>query len=103
MIDLLKKNLYVGIGLLSMTQTKIKEIGKKLAEDSKLGEEEGKKFVDELLKQAEEGKENLHGQISKIVEKTVHSINLPCQNNFDRIEKEIKKLQEAVAKLSEKK
>ncbi len=102
MIDLLKKNLYVGLGLLSMTQNKIVEVGKKLAEESKLSEDEGKKFVDELMKQAEESKENLQAQVSKIVEKTVMTMKLPCSTGFERMEVELKKLQEAVARLEEK-
>jgi len=101
MIDLLKKNLYVGLGLVSMTKDKIAEVGKKLAE-SKLSEEEGKKFMEELMKQADESKASLQAQVSKIVEKTVTSMKLPCTTGFENIEKEIKKLQEAVARLEEK-
>ena len=102
MIDLLKKNLYVGLGLVSMTKDKIAEVGKKIAEESKLSEDEGKKFMDELMKQADESKTNLQAQVSKIVEKTVTSMKLPCTAGFENIEKEIKKLQEAVARLEEK-
>jgi len=102
MIDLLKKNLYVGLGLVSMTKDKIAEVGRKIAEESKLSEEEGKKFMDELMKQADESKSSLQAQVSKIVEKTVTSMKLPCSTGFEKMEKEIKKLQEAVARLEEK-
>ena len=101
-MDLLKRNLYVGLGLVSMTRDKIMEAGKKIAEESKLSEDEGKKFVDELLKQADESKENLQAQISKIVEKTASSIRLPCATNFEKINEEIKKLNQSLARIEEK-
>lgn len=101
MIDLLKKNLYVGLGLVSMTRDKIVEVGKKIAEDSKLSESEGKKFVDELLKQADESKENLQAMISKAVEKTASSVRMPCTANFEKMGEELKKVNQALARIEE--
>ena len=56
MLEQLKKNMFIGIGLMAMTRTRIMEFGKKLAEDSKLSEDEGKKLVDDLLTQADDMK-----------------------------------------------
>ena len=46
MIDQLKKNMFIGIGLMSMTKERVREFGRKLAEDSKLSEAEGEKLVE---------------------------------------------------------
>ncbi len=101
MMELLKKNLYVGLGLVSMTRDKIAEVGKKIAEESKLSEAEGKKFVDELLKQADESKANLQNMISKAVEKATSSARLPCNSNFEKLSEEIKKINQTLARIEE--
>ncbi len=102
MIEMLKKNAYVGLGLVAMTQSKIMELGKKIAEESKLPEEEGRKFVGDLLKQADESKAALQEQVTKIVEKTVSSMKLPCTSHFEKLETDVKSLHEAIARLEEK-
>ncbi len=92
MLELLKKNVLIGIGLASMTQAKIKELGKKLAEESKLPEEEGEKFVNELMSQAEETKKSLEEQMGNVVEKALTTLKLPCNSGFDRLEVELKSI-----------
>lgn len=102
MIDLVKKNLLIGLGIVSMTQSKLKELGKKLADESKMSEKEGKKFVDEFMKQAEETKGNIETQVSKVVEKTVKNLKFPCTSGFEKIGKDMKKLNETLARIEEK-
>lgn len=102
MFDLLRKNLLLGIGLASMTQSKLKEIGKKLAEEGKLSREDGEKFVEDLIKQADETKSNVEKQISSVMEKTMGKMKLPCTEGFDRMEKELKELRAAVGKLQKR-
>lgn len=102
MLDLLKKNVMIGIGLASITQTKLKEMGKKIAEDSKLSEAEGEKFVSDILKQAEDAKSSMEKKVTEIVEKTVAKMKLPCSSNFDKVLEEIKELKAEIKKLEKK-
>ena len=53
LFDTLKKTLYAGVGMAFLTRDKIEEMAKKLAEEAKLSEADGKKFIDELLKTAQ--------------------------------------------------
>jgi polyhydroxyalkanoate synthesis regulator phasin len=98
MLDLLKKNILIGVGLASMTQNKLKEIGKKLAEESKLSEEEGEKFINEILKQAEDTKSSFEKQISSTMEKVMQKIKPPCFCEIEKLRKEIKELKELLEK-----
>ncbi len=100
MLDLLKKNLMVGVGLASMTQDKIKEFGEKLAEESKLTQKEGEKLVKDLMKQAEETKSGFEKQLNDVIEKVYSKIKLPCTDRFDSLEKEIKSLKAEIKKLT---
>ena len=53
MFELIKKTLLTGVGLAVMTKDKVEELGKDLASQARLSENEGKEFVDHLLTQSE--------------------------------------------------
>ena len=46
MFELIKKTLLTGVGLAVMTKDKVEELGKELASQAKLSENEGKEFVE---------------------------------------------------------
>ncbi len=92
MFDVLKKTMLMGIGIASMTKDKIKEFGKKISEENKLNEEEGKKLVKDLLKQSEKAKENLEAQIQKFVKASLEKLDIPTRADINKLKKEIQRL-----------
>lgn len=93
MFDLLKKTMLTGIGIASMTKDKIEELGKKISEESKLTEEEGKKMVNDLLKQSEKAREDLENQVQELVKQALEKTNIPTREDLNRLEKRIIKLE----------
>lgn len=53
MKELLKNMLYTGVGAAFLTRDKVDEIRKELVERGKLTKEEGKEFVDDLIKKSD--------------------------------------------------
>lgn len=102
MIEQLKKNMFIGIGLMAMTRTKVMEFGKKLAEESKLSEGEGEKLVDDLLKQADDMKSYFEKNFSEVVEKKIKNVKLPCTEGFEKMQGEINELKETLARIESK-
>lgn len=102
MFDLLKKTMLTGIGIASMTKDKIEELGKKISKESKLSAEEGKKFVNDLLKQSEKAKENFEAQVQKLVKNALQKLDLPTREDLNRLQKRIKKLENLIAKKDKK-
>jgi len=102
MLEQLKKDMFIGIGLMAMTRTRIMEFGKKLAEDSKLSEDEGKKLVDDLLAQADDMKKYFEKNFSKIVEEKMKDVKLPCTVGFEKMGKEINEIKETLARIESK-
>ena len=102
MLEQLKKNMFIGIGLMAMTRTKVMEFGKKLAEDSKLSEAEGEKLVNDLLKQADDMKNYFEKNFSSIVEEKMKNVKLPCTVGFEKMGKEINELKETLARIESK-
>ena len=93
MFDLLKKTILTGIGIASMTKDKIEELGKKISKESKLTEEEGKKMVNDLLKQSEKAREDLENQVQKLVKIALEKLDIPTRDDLNKLEKRIKKLE----------
>jgi len=102
MLEQLKKNMFIGIGLMAMTQSKIREFGKKLAEDSKLSESEGENLVKDLLTQADDMKKYFEKNFSNIVEEKMKSVKLPCNAGFEKMQNEINELKETLARIEAK-
>ena len=98
MFDLLKKTILTGIGIASMTKDKIEELGKKISEESKLSAEEGKRLVQDLLKQSEKAKNNLETEVQKFVKIALEKLDIPTRDDLNRLEKRIKKLENLRAK-----
>lgn len=97
-IELVKKNILMGLGLASMTQAKLKEIGKKIAEEGKLSQEEGEKLVSEILKQADEAKDSLQKQMHDMIEKSMQKFRPPCLCEIEKLKEEVKALREELQK-----
>jgi len=101
MFDLLKKTILTGVGIASMTKEKVEELGKKISKESKLTAEEGKKMVNDLLKQSEKAREDLENQVHKLVKKSMEKLAIPTREDFNRLEKRIKKLENLRAETDE--
>jgi len=74
-MNLLKKTALVGIGLISMTKDKIEELGKQIAKEANLSEKEGRKFVDDLLKNSEKTKKNIEAKMAGKIKTAIETGN----------------------------
>lgn len=93
MIDSLKKALYAGVGLAFLTRDKVEELGKKLAEEAKLSEGEGKKLVDEFLKKAEEARAGLDKAVSGAVAAALEKVDLTRKSELKALEARVAALE----------
>ncbi len=66
MEDILKKFIYTGVGLLSLTTTKFKEVLDKLIRDRKISEDEGKRLFNDFLAKAKGSQEDFEQQINTV-------------------------------------
>jgi polyhydroxyalkanoate synthesis regulator phasin len=99
MFDILRKALLAGVGVTYLTIDKIEEVGKKIAQDAKVSEAEGRKFVDELVKKSVEAKGSLEKTVSEKIQTALHALNLPTRKDVDELKSKIAELE---AKLKKK-
>jgi polyhydroxyalkanoate synthesis regulator phasin len=92
MFELIKKTLLTGVGLAVMTKDKVEELGKELASQARLSENEGKEFVDHLLTQSETARKDFETRISAAVQKTVSGLNLASKDEVARLSAKVEEL-----------
>ncbi len=95
MEDLFKKFLYTSVGLVSTTVEKIQSSVDKLVDEDKLSQDEGKKIVDDLVKNTETKREEFEGKLKSIVEDVMTRLNIGSQS-------QIKDIQDRLAAIEEK-
>ncbi|WP_338764675.1 hypothetical protein WAF17_00055 [Bernardetia sp. ABR2-2B] len=93
MEDLLKKLVYTGVGVVSMTAEKLQEAVDKLVDERKMSADEGKKLVDEFFDTTEEKKKEFEGQLSSIVEKIVRSFKFASNKEVSELTDRVKTLE----------
>ncbi len=89
MIDLVKKAMFTGIGILSLTKDKVEEVARDFIDKGKLSEQEGEKLVDELLKKSEESREDLKKRIDEQIQAMLDKMDLVSKNDLATIRAEL--------------
>ena len=98
MKELLKNFVYAGIGAAFMTKDKIEELKADLVEKGKMSQEEGKQFVDDLLRKSEKAKDQLDLWINRRVEDRINQLNLATKDEIAELQRKIEELQVAINK-----
>ncbi len=101
MKELLKNIAYTGIGAAFLTKDKIEELKDDLVEQGKISQDEGKQFVDELVKKTDSIKDSLDLKISKIVEEKIKQLDIVTNDDFADLRRQVEELQIALNKNSE--
>jgi len=98
MLDLVKKTMMAGIGLALRTRDEVEDIVKDVVKKSSMSEQEGKKFLDELLSRYDEAKVKLEERVEKIVKDFLKKADVVTGDELKALKKEIRELKKAVSK-----
>ena len=93
MKEMLKNVVYAGIGAAFLTKEKIEELKGDLIEKGKMSQEEGKQFVEDLLRKSEKAKDQLDLWITKQVEDRIMQLNLATKDEIAELQRKIEELQ----------
>jgi len=96
MKEMLKNVMYAGIGAAFLTKEKVEDLSRDLIEKGKMSQEEGKQFVDELIRKSENAKDQLDLWINKRVEDRVNQLNLATKDEIAELRRKIEELQVAI-------
>lgn len=98
----LKKNMLSGLGLVSMTTTKIDEMAKSLVKGRDDSAEEGDKVAKQILQQVEKSKKQLEKRVKDLVQEATEKMRGPSMADFLRLEGKVAKLQKTLSGIESK-
>jgi len=96
MKELLKNMLYTGVGAAFLTRDKLDEIRKELVDRGNLTREEGKEFVEDLLKKSDSARDQLELWLNRQVEERIKGLNLATTDEVEELRRKIEELQVAL-------
>ena len=102
MIESLKKVGLLGIGVLSITEEKIKQVVNELVEKGEMNKEEGKTLVHELLTEKKKQMQDFEEKISEDVQNAIGKSKIALKDDVSRLEDKITELEKTIQKLVEK-
>ena len=102
MIESLKKVGLLGIGVLSITEEKIKQVVNELVEKGEMNKEEGKTLVHELLTEKKKQMQDFEEKIAEDVQNAIGKSKIALKDDVSRLEDKITELEKTVQKLAEK-
>jgi len=93
MLELIRKTLLAGLGLVVLTTEKAQRIIEPLIKKRQLSKSEGKKFVNELVKKSAQAREGLEKMIDRIVTKALSKMDIPRKQDYVKLSRRIEKLE----------
>jgi len=94
MASTLEKFLYAGVGLALKGKEKVEEMANRIIEESKVSEEEGRRFVKEMVEKSEETREEVRNMVEEQVRKTLKSMGIVTRSELDALEARMAVLEE---------
>lgn len=95
MLDSLKKALYTGVGLAYLTRDKLEDAARRIAEEARLSEPEGRKLVEEMLRKAEDARASLERTVSGAVSAAMERVDAARRSELKALEARVQALEES--------
>ena len=98
MFDIAKKSMMAGIGLALKTRDEVEDLARELIQKGKMSENEGKKFLDDLLNRYELTIKKLEERVEKTVREFLKKADVVTGDDLKGLKKEIRELKKAIGK-----
>lgn len=100
MESLLKKFIYTGIGLVSITRERLQKNIDNLVSDQRLSKEEGRKIVDDVMDKTEAKRGELESQFKKVTEEVMDKFNFATSKELEALKRRVEALEIRLAKVN---
>ena len=92
MQEFVKGVFYLGAGLAFMTKEKIEEVKKDLIDRGKMTQDEGRQFVDDLMKKSEQAKADVEKKVREVVAEQLERMKVATTDDIAELRKQIDEL-----------
>ncbi len=93
MLEFIKKSIYIGAGLASLTAEKIEEAVAEIVKRGELSEKQGKELLQELLDKSAKTRKEISEKIEKMIQETMEKLHLPTRKEIDELKARIDQLE----------
>ena len=93
MEKIVRKTLYTAVGIVASTTERLQNVVDELVSKGKLSEEEGKKVVEDVVKNTEYSRENYEGRFRNMIDGVLAKLNLPQGDAYEKLERRVKSLE----------
>jgi len=97
MIELVKKSMMSGLGLALMAKDEAESLAQEWIKQGKMTEEEGKRFLEELLARYGETQQKMEERVGKTVKDILKRADIVTGDELKSLKKEIRDLKKAIS------
>jgi polyhydroxyalkanoate synthesis regulator phasin len=88
-----QEGLYAGLGMALRTKERVEEYAQKIASEYQMNEDEGKRFLDDMVKESKETRTRLDEIVEQRFQAFVDESGLPRKEDVDKLTKKIADLE----------
>jgi polyhydroxyalkanoate synthesis regulator phasin len=100
-LDFTKKAFLTGLGLALTAKDEVEDLAKDLEKKMNMGEEEGKKFFQDVQKRYEETQDKLEARVEKSVKEFLKKADIVTTDELKALKKEIRELKKTISQGAE--
>ena len=97
MLDVVKKGMLASVGLALKAWDEVEDLAKEMAEQGKMTETEGRKFIDELQSRYEDTQKKLEERVERSVKELLKKMDVVTQDELKGLKKEIRDLKKLIS------
>ncbi|MDL2328535.1 hypothetical protein LJC71_02120 [Desulfosarcina sp. OttesenSCG-928-A07] len=101
MFELIRKSMLAGVGLALKAWDEVEVLAKEVAEQGKMSESEGRKFLNELQGRYEEAQKKLEERVERSVKDFLKKADVVTQDELKGLKKEIRELKKLISETTD--
>jgi polyhydroxyalkanoate synthesis regulator phasin len=97
MFELVRKSMLAGVGLALKAWDEVEDLAKEVAEQGKMTEQEGRKFIDDIQNRYDDAQRKLEERVEKSVKDLLKKADVVTQDELKALKKEIRELKALIS------
>ena len=93
MFDFIKRAVFFGAGLASMTAEKVEEAVSEIVKRGELTEKQGRELVQDLMERSTKARKDLTERVDKMIQDTLQKLNIPTRREIDELKARVEQLE----------
>ncbi len=102
MLDLFKKAALIGMGMVSLTEDKMKELVEDMEKKGEVSSKEGRDLLEKLLSKVEDERKAGEEKLNELLATSLSKVNIATKEEVEMLEKKVGALEKKVADLRKK-